>query len=249
MICLMGSVIFLCGLIVGSFLNVVIYRLPRELDFVKGRSFCPKCKHKISWFDNVPILSFLMLRGRCRFCQSPISWRYPAVELLTGGLFLLGYLSHLSNLSFVLFSGLIVIFFIDLEHQIIPDEIVIPLSIIFIVFALITNYQLLITNYFLSGLGSFLLLLLLYLVTCGKGMGFGDVKLAFLMGLVLGFPKIVVAFYLAFLTGAIAGVILILLGRAKFKQKIAFGPFLVLGTVVSSLWGDKILKVVTEVLL
>jgi len=171
------------------------------------------------------------------------------IELLAGALFYLSYLSHLSFLSYLLICGLVVIFFIDLEHQIIPDEIVIPLSILFLVYFLMTNPQLLITNYLITALISFLFLYFIFLLTKGKGMGFGDVKLAFLMGLVLGFPKIVVAFYLAFLTGAFIGVILILLGKAKLKQKIAFGPFLVFGTIFSLLWGEKIVTLAEKVLL
>ena len=245
---ILNVVIFILGLCVGSFLNVLIYRLPKNLGFVKGRSFCPNCKHKLSWFDNIPLLSFLILKGRCRYCRSPISWRYPAVELLTGGIFLLSYLNNLSCLSYLLFSGLIVIFFIDLEHQIILDEIVIPFSLIFLIYFLVVNPKLLISNYLVAGIFSFLFLYFIYLITKGKGMGFGDVKLAFLMGLVLGWPKIMVAFYLAFLTGAIIGIILILLRKAKLKQKIAFGPFLVLGTFIAYFLGDKILDVVERYL-
>ena len=245
----MKWVVLALGLVIGSFLNVVIYRLPRGLGFVRGRSFCPKCKHKINWFDNVPVISFLILKGRCRFCGGKISWRYPLIELLAGALFYLSYLSHLSFLSYLLICGLVVIFFVDLEHQIIPDEIVIPLSVLFLGYRLLTNIQYLISNFLITGIVSFLFLYLIHLLTKGKGMGLGDVKLAFLMGLVLGFPKIVVAFYLAFLTGAFVGVILILLGKAKLKQKIAFGPFLVFGTIFSLLWGEKIVTLAEKVLL
>jgi len=169
--------------------------------------------------------------------------------LLAGALFYLSYLSHLSFLSYLLICGLVVIFFVDLEHQIIPDEIVIPLSVLFLGYRLLTNIQYLISNFLITGIVSFLFLYLIHLLTKGKGMGLGDVKLAFLMGLVLGFPKIVVAFYLAFLTGAFVGVILILLSRAKLKQKIAFGPFLVFGTIFSLLWGEKIVTLAEKVLL
>lgn len=242
--------IFVLGVLVGSFVNVVIYRLPLGLNFVRGRSFCPRCKRKIKWFDNVPLLSFFLLKGRCRFCRSPISWRYPIVEALTACLFVLAF-SQISLIgliglifSLILISGLIIIFFIDLEHQIIPDEIIFPLVGVFLVYYLFTSPQLLITNYLITGLVSFLLFLLLLLITRGRGMGFGDVKFAFLIGLVLGFPKVIVAFYVAFLTGAFCGVILLLAGRARFGQKIPFGPFLSLGMLTAYLWGKAIISLI-----
>jgi len=257
------------GVCIGSFLNVLIYRLPRGLGFVKGRSFCPTCKRKINWFDNVPLISFVLLKGRCRFCHSPISWRYPVVELTTALLTLLIFnykfliINQFLNLNFqtvfdlvsylFLVWGLIVIFFIDLEHQIIPDEIILPLIALFFFRQLFLFFSLSPITYHLSpifsAIGASLFLLLIYVSTKGRGMGLGDVKLAFLMGLVLGFPKIIVAFYIAFLTGAFVGIILILGKYAKFGQKIAFGPFLVLSTLITFLWGEKILSLVLKVLL
>lgn len=243
----MELIVFIFGLIVGSFLNVLIYRLPRGLSFAKSRSFCPKCKAKISWYDNIPLLSFVLIRGRCRFCKKPISVRYPAVELLTGVLFFLSYLSHLSFLSYLLFSGLIVIFFTDLKHKIIPDEIVFPLIILFSLRQIVLLFSLSPVTYhlspILSALGSFGFFLFLYLITKGKGMGFGDVKLAFLMGLVLGFPNVIFALYIAFLTGALTGVILILVGKARLKGVIAFGPFLVTGFVITLFYGQQINRI------
>lgn len=264
-------IVFILGLCVGSFLNVLIYRLPRGLKFVKGRSFCPECKRKINWFDNVPLISFILLKGRCRYCHSPISLRYPIVELTTGVLFVLGAQSQLGRLgglgilgtieieillTWVLFSALVVIFFIDLEHQIIPDDVVAPLIILFSLrqfFPLPTSFSSfsLLTSHFssfVSGIGSFLFMFSIYIITKGQGMGFGDVKLAFLIGLVLGYPKIIVALYLAFLTGGIVGVILILVRKAKFGQKIAFGPFLCLATTVTYLWGENFLEIIKKFL-
>jgi len=265
--------VLLLGLIVGSFLNVLIYRIPRGIGFVKGRSFCPKCKKKINWYDNMPVISFVLLGGRCRRCHSPISWRYPLVELTTGLVTLLifnfrffsprfageaGILNQyqifnfqtiidlILSLTFV--WGLTVIFFVDLEHQIIPDEIVFPVIFLFLFFLLITNHQSLITNHLPSALLSFLFLFTIFLLSKGKGMGLGDVKLAFLMGLVLGYPKIVVAMYFAFLTGAVMGIILILGKKAKFGQRIAFGPFLSGATVIAYLWGEKILSFIQKLL-
>lgn len=231
-------------MIIGSFLNVVIYRLPKNLSLWKGQSFCPYCKKKIFWYDNIPLLSYLLLKGKCRFCQKKISLRYPLVELLTGILFILGYLSHLRILDFILISGLIVIFFIDLEHEIIPDQIIFPAILLFFFFFLITNHHLLITNYLPSAFISALFFYLLHLLTKGRGMGLGDVKLVFLIGLFFGFPKVVIALYLAFLTGAIVGIILILTGKARFGQAIPFGPFLAFTSLVILFFGNNFLWLV-----
>jgi leader peptidase (prepilin peptidase)/N-methyltransferase len=245
--------VLVLGLCFGSFLNAVIYRLPRGISVGRGRSFCPKCKHKISWHDNIPLLSFLILGGGCRYCRSSISWRYPLVEMITGGLFVLtfnqiGLIGQIGLirliLSLTLISGLIAIFFIDLEHQIIPDKIIFPLTIIYFFYLLATNYLLLASNFLPTAIISFLFFLMLFLLTRGRGMGFGDVKFAFFIGLTLGFPKAVLAFYLAFLTGALVGIILILLRKAKFGQRIAFGPFLALATLIAFLWGEEIIKLV-----
>lgn len=243
--------IFLIGLSIGSFLNVLIYRLPLSLS-IGGRSFCPKCKKQIAWYDNVPLLSYLLLGGKCRRCHSPISAQYPLVEFITGGLFaIIAYFQFGQNFQlrewihliylWILISGLTVIFFVDLKHQIIPDVVLFPLIIATFFYQLII-LQFEIVNYLLSGLGASLFFLLLYLGTKGRGMGFGDVKFVFLMGLVLGFPKIIVALYLAFLTGAAVGIILIVFGRRRFGQHIPFGPFLIVGTLAALFWGSEILK-------
>ena len=252
---LVSIFIFILGLCVGSFLNVLIYRLPRSLPLT-GRSFCPKCKKKISWHDNVPLLSFLLLKGRCRACHSHISVQYPVVELVTGVLFIWvwwwvkGWCGETLNCYIVILlycyivASLVVIFFIDLKHQIIPDQIIYPAVFISFLYQ-ITNYQLLITNYLITAFVAAFFFLLLHLLTRGRGMGFGDVKLAFLIGLVLGFPKAILAFYLAFLTGAFVGVILILAGKKKFGQHIAFGPYLAASTIITLFWGEQILKWIT----
>lgn len=238
----MALFVFGLGLCIGSFLNVVIYRLPEGRQVIFGRSFCPKCKRKILWYDNIPLLSFFILGRRCRYCKKPISWRYPLVEFLTGLLFIFGYLSHLSSLSFLFIAGLIVIFFVDLDYQIIPDQIVFPLLVGTLVYYLIKNYKLsLITNYLPTGLGLGAFFYFLHKITKGKGMGLGDVKLAFLIGIFFGFPLAILALYLAFLTGAFVGVILILSRKVKFGQQIAFGPFLAFGTILTLFFQDKFL--------
>lgn len=236
--------IFILGLCVGSFLNVLIYRLPHLLP-ITGWSFCPKCKKKISWRDNIPLLSYILLRGRCRGCFSPISLQYPLVELASGLLTVFVYHVLIYDIWkliwFLLISyALLVVFVSDLRYQIIPDQIVYPVIGINLVrqISLINQGG----GFLLSGLGAGLFFFLLHLVTRKKGMGMGDVKLAILMGLVLGFPKIILALYLSFLTGAFIGVILVLAKFKRFGEHIPFGPFLSSATFISLFWGDEILK-------
>ncbi len=254
--------IFILGLSIGSFLNVLIDRLPRN-ESILGRSYCESCKKSLSWKDLIPVLSFIYLRGRCRYCRTPFSYNYPLVELLTGVLFVFTYLylnKPISNFQFppllqgfagqamfnfspdpiysllstlyylIVVSSLIVIFFADLKYGIIPDKIVFPAIIVSFAYLFITHPPAgdagnsLILNHLLSALGDFLFFLFIYLITKGKGMGLGDVKLAFLMGLVLGFPGTVLALYIAFLTGGFIGIILILWKKKKVKIRNSVWP-------------------------
>ncbi len=243
-------VVFVFGLIVGSFLNCVIYRLEQSQSFLKGRSYCPLCKHTLSWQDLVPVLSFLFLKGKCRYCQKKISWQYPLVELSTGILFLLIYLINRGPSSvifnWVVGSFLIIIFIYDLKHYIIPDKIIYPAIIVSsiwyfvsgIFLNLYTKYEILNTIYSAFGAAAFFLLIVL--ISRGKWMGVGDIKLAFLIGLILGWPNILVALFSAFFIGAIIGTGLIAAGRKKLSSEVPFGPFLVTGTFLAMLWGGEI---------
>ncbi len=254
-------IIFIFGLVVGSFLNCVIYRLAlpkgrprRKASFLRGRSYCPHCKHILHTRDLIPVLSFIILGGKCRYCRKKISWQYPLVEIATGLLFVL-ILSfsaeggqNLLDICFLFLVScfLIVIFVYDLKHFIIPDKIIYPA----IGIALIYNfYQLLTTHYPLStvlnnlyaAFGAAVFFLAIVLVSRGKWMGLGDVKLSFLMGLFLGFPNILIALFFAFLIGAIIGVGLILAKRKTLKSEVPFGPFLVTGTFIALFWGPTII--------
>ena len=245
----MNLFVFLFGLIVGSFLNCVIYRLEHKQSFLKGRSFCPHCQHTLSWQDLIPVFSFLFLRGKCRYCNKKISIQYPLVEIATGLLFLLIF-TFFNNLFFVCFlflisSFLIVIFVYDLKHFIIPDKVVFPA----IAVALVFNFQFLIFNQFsifnsliLSAVGASAFFLFIVLVSRGKWMGVGDIKLAFLMGLLLSFPHILVALFFSFLIGAIIGIGLILVKRKTMKSEVPFGPFLVIGTFIALFFGEIIIN-------
>ena len=260
--------LLILGISIGSFLNVLIDRIPQGKSPFKGRSYCDKCKKTLKWYDLIPLISYLYLKGKCRYCRAHISLYYPLVELVTGAMFIVtfAYIYHLPltidrfsifNSQFSIFfyylfilSSFIVIFFTDLKYGIIPDKILYPAAVIstiynlsFTIYSPIVNHQSSIINNIFSGAGAFLFFLALYLVTKGKGMGFGDVKLAFLIGIVLGFPKILAALYLAFLTGAICGIILIIWRKKKLKGgTIPFGPFLIIGTVLSLFFGEKILR-------
>lgn len=259
MLLLVGFSLFLLGLAVGSFLNVLIYRTAKGESWVTGRSRCDHCQQKIAWYDNIPLLSFLWLRGKSRCCGRNIPRSYPLVEFMTGSLFVWWYLagslffkltiSPLPTLQplFWLLVGilLLVIFVTDLLYMIIPDSAVISL----LVLTLAYRFYLTITGVMqlhdliwtfwgmLIGLG---VIGGLWLVTQGKGMGLGDVKYTAPMAWLLGWPKILVGLFLAFMSGGIVASLLLLLGKKKFGQKVPFGPFLVVGTVLSLLVGDAI---------
>jgi len=259
----MNLFVFLFGLIIGSFLNCVIYRLEHKQSFLRGRSFCPHCKHTLSWQDLIPVFSFLFLKGKCRYCKKRISWQYPLVEIATALLFLLIFnfkfliLNQFSIFNFetityflyllIIGSLLIIVFVFDLKHFIIPDKVIFPA----IGLALVYNfYQLLTTHYPLStvlnnlyaAIGASAFFLFIVLVSRGKWMGIGDIKLAFLMGVLLGFPYILVALFFSFLIGAIIGIGLILAKRKTMKSEVPFGPFLVIGTFTALFWGEIIIN-------
>lgn len=242
-------VLFIYGLFIGSFLNVVIDRLPWGKS-LGGRSYCDHCKKKIAWYDLVPVFSLIVLGGKCRFCKKKISWQYPLVELLTGIVFIVVYVSMyryvnsdnfpvLLVLQLIIYSGLIAIFFIDFKNRIIPDEILVVLLGATLVTKFITGSPALLVDLLCGGV-LFLIFMALVLLTKGKGMGLGDVKYVFYMGLFLGYPASVVAFYVAFLTGAFISLILVFRGEKRFGQTIAFGPFLVIATVVSHIFGAQL---------
>lgn len=249
--------IFSLGLCVGSFINVLIYRSIHGMSPYKGRSICDHCKRQLSWYENIPLVSYLVLRGKCRTCKKKIPWSYPLVEFVTGLLFVwwagLGFaffrltqapLTYIQP-SYWLLIGviLIFIFFTDLFHGIIPDSAVIVMTIAGLGYRLYLNSQGImqtqdLINALLSGVVAFSMFLMLFLATKGRGIGFGDVKFAFPMAVVLGFPKALVGFFMSFMIGGAIGSVLLLLGKKRFGQTVPFGPFLVAGFVVALLWGD-----------
>lgn len=251
---------FLIGLCVGSFLNVLIDRLPRN-ESILGRSYCENCKKTLKPLDLIPIISFFYLKGKCRYCRSPLSYQYPLIEFLTGFLFVLTAFYFSSGTIFPpktvqpmadifqliyyfsIVSCLVVVFFADLKYGIIPNKIIFPAIIFSLLFLIIFNSHSTL-NYLFSGLGAFVFFLALYLLTKGRGMGFGDVKFAFLIGVFLGFPGTFFALYVAFLTGGLVGLILILWKKKKMKYAIPFGPFLVIGVFISLFFQNQLKSII-----
>lgn len=229
------ALLIVLGLVVGSFIGALSYRLPRGIGISSGRSLCDACGKKVSWYDNVPLFSFLVLRGKCRDCVKEISLRYPAIELSTALVFVL---LGLDFPKLLVASLLIVIFVVDLEQQIIPDSLVFLLLVVSLAIHLFAYSPNLFLNLF-SGLAASIFFLFLYFITKGRGMGLGDVKLAIPLGVFLG-QKTLDWLFLTFIIGGIVALFLILLGKAHLKQKIAFAPFMIIGFLVIMLFGEMI---------
>ena len=244
----MAVIVSVFGLLVGSFLNVCIYRIPKNISIVHlPPSHCPKCKKEIKFYDNIPVLSYLILGGRCRNCKTKISPRYLFVEVLTSVLFLLAYLKFGYSLTFfstaILFSFLLVIGLIDLKTQYIYDVTVVPLALIGIIFSFFIPGQapLLSLVGFLTGGAIFLTIAYLSrLFYKQEGMGMGDVKLAAAIGAFLGWRSTVMMVIVAVVFGGIISAVLLLTKKKGRKDYIPFGPFLVLGTFIMILTGDKL---------
>lgn len=255
--------LFIIGSFFGSFFNVLADRLSKE-QTMGGRSRCDKCKHKLAWFDLIPIVSFTLLSGKCRYCRAPISIGHLVAEIITGVVFVLTYILsskmypgiHFHLIHLAITGVIIVMLLADFRYQIIPDEMQIVLFLLGLVRFLfqqsipkiidleqIWSISLLTAFGYQIGYGIIVLapILLIYIVTKGKGMGFGDVKLAFNMGFILSLWGGLTALYLGFVSGGIAGLFLLLTKKKKLKSKIAFGPFLLLGLYLMLFFSKEIL--------
>ena len=240
------------GLCVGSFLNVVIWRLPRRESLSRPPSHCPGCNAQLRPWENVPVLSWIALRGRCRSCHMRISIRYPVVEALTAVLWTAAAVRigpHWELADFcVFFAVLVAISGIDLDHQIVPSRIVYPAagaSIVLLGLASVLEHrERAAVDAVAGGLVGFGLLFLIHVIQ-PQGMGFGDVRLAGLIGLNvgwLGLARVGVALLAGFLLGALVGVALMAAGRAGRRTRIPFGPFLAAGAVLAVLWGGPLVN-------
>lgn len=242
------------GLIVGSFLNVVILRLHAGKQFAKGRSACPRCKHTLGILELIPILSWIAQRGRCRHCGKPVSIQYPLVEALTATLFMLAYLTHVPGtygnlivlgLWFYVIASFIVLAVYDLRWYLLPDKVLLPIIIPAVAILIgeaiplaapAVAYGPAIAAVLVGGV-----FYALAAVSRGRWMGGGDIKLVFVIGLLLGLQKTAVAMFIAFLAAAAVAIPLVISKRKSRKDSIPFGPFLIAGALVAYLYGAPIL--------
>ncbi|MCU0579607.1 MAG: A24 family peptidase [Desulfobacterota bacterium] len=242
------SLLLLLGLVLGSFFNVSDHRLPREESIVWPGSRCPRCGHPLGILDNLPLVSFLLLKGACRYCRQAISWRYPLIELSSG--LLLALLGWRFGLSWALVQGiclaclLLIISFIDLEHQIIPDELSLPgLALGLLLSGLIGH-----PGWKSSLIGLFLGGGVLYLLAAGyekltgrEGMGGGDIKLLAMIGAFTGWPGVLVSLGVGALTGSLVGLVLMAFLKKERTFAVPFGPFLSLGALTHLLAGPRLI--------
>lgn len=244
----MLPLVVLFGLIIGSFLNVVIARLPRRRSVWWPGSSCPACGAAIAWHDNVPILSYVMLGGRCRACEASIPFRYPLVEATTSGLFALAYARFGASSDLIvamgLLAALVAITGIDVDHQIIPDVITLPGIIGGLVASVATQRVPWIDSALgvVVGGGIFWVILQASLILTGReGMGGGDVKLGAMLGAFLGWKVVLLSIFLAVVLGGALALALLSLKLTRRKDPIPFGPFLATGGVIGLLWGERVI--------
>ncbi|MDP3964763.1 MAG: prepilin peptidase [bacterium] len=234
--------IFIVGISIGSFLNAVIWRLHTKENFLKGRSYCPKCRAHIRARDLMPVMSFLLLRGKCRDCGKSISWQYPLIELVTAVAFVILYGVFGLTISFfvaAVYTGfLVIVFMFDLKHYLILDRVMLPAAIVAFFGSLLIGLS--IWNILLGAVIGGGFFMLQFLLSGGKWIGGGDIRLGAVMGLMLGWQGVLVALFISYLVGSITGVILIFSGRKSWQSRLPFGVFLTLATFIALVWGDAI---------
>ncbi|MBP8718620.1 MAG: prepilin peptidase [Candidatus Atribacteria bacterium] len=243
-----GIFVLLLGLIIGSFSNVCIYRIPRQESLIRPGSHCPKCNQPIKFYDNIPLVSFIILKGKCRYCKEKISWQYPLVEFLTGIIYLLLFLRYgLQLVTFVYMffcSALIIITFIDLKENIIPDVLSLPFLLLGFLMSFFLKNLSPINSLLgiLAGGGVLLLVAILGSFLFKKeAMGGGDIKLAAMVGAFLGWQLTLLSLFLSFFTGAIIGIVILIKNKGE-SDPIPFGPFIALGTIIALFFGNSIIN-------
>lgn len=244
-------VFFIFGVIFGSFFNVVGLRMPKNISFVQGHSHCPTCKERLHWLELIPVLSFLWQRGACKHCQTRISFVYPIMELLTGVLFTYSYFSigfHPELITSLLFISLLVTITVsDLTYMLIPNKILlffIPLLIISRIISPLTPWY----DMIIGAAIGFIMIALIILLSKG-GMGAGDMKLFFVLGIVLGWKAVLFTLFLASLLGAVIGLILRALQKVKRRQPIPFGPYIAVAAMIAYFHGDMLVSMYLDLFL
>ncbi len=235
------------GLVIGSFLNVCIHRIPLQMSLVSPPSRCPKCGRPVSWFDNIPVLSWILLGGKCRYCERRISAQYPIVELATGLAFLaVTWVTPpgpqlVARLIFVCL--LIVLFGIDLEHQLLPNVITLPGIVIGFIFSVVAppGWQNALIGVVLGAGVLYAIARVYYMVRREEGLGMGDVKMLAMIGAFLGWQAVLVTLVLSSFAGALVGLGLMAFGRGSMKRALPFGTFLALGAVAAMLVGEPLI--------
>jgi len=242
------SLFFVSGLLWGSFLNAWIWRTRENLSIFSGRSMCTHCRQKIFWYDNIPVVSFFILKGKCRYCQQPISWHYPIVEFTVAVLFLFFGILDANNQhiftpetlrDWTIIFYLVFIFTYDLKYKEILYRMTLPLSAVLFMVSIAMNWHTAISMLLGVAIGAGFFLFQ-YVISSGKWIGGGDILLGTLMGVILGYPNIILALMLSYILGAIIGLLLILLKKKEMKSEVPFGTFLVVGTLITMCWGNQI---------
>jgi len=240
--------VFILGLCIGSFLNVCIYRLPEGKSLTMSRSECPACGNMIRFYDNIPVLSYLILRGHCRHCKVPIPIRYLFVELITGFCAICTFIKFGLTLEgliyFIFIAALIVVIYIDIDHKIIPNTITLPgIPICFIASFALTSITIKASIIgIIAGGGSLLSVAWVYkLITKREGMGGGDIKLLAMIGALIGWKGVLFTIYAASVAGTLVGIPVILLNKKNFRFAIPFGPFLSIGAIAYIFYGEVVI--------
>ena len=242
------GIVFLFGICVGSFLNVCIYRIPAEKSIVFPGSACPKCNSSIRFHDNIPVLSYLLLGGKCRHCKAPISPRYPIIELLTGafsvGLYVKFGLSIESAVYFIFVCVLIIIAFIDVDHRIIPDRLTLPGTAFFFGTALVIpslSWTDSLLGILIGGGSLFVVAVVYHLLTKKEGMGGGDIKLLAMIGALVGWKGVFFTIFVSSALGTLTGLLIMAATRQNLKLAVPFGPFLSIGAAGYIFFGPQLI--------
>lgn len=241
---MIGAMFFILGLLTGSFLNSVIFRLREKTGFVKGHSKCPGCGKILSARELIPLISFVIQKGRCRGCQKRISIQYPLVELASGLLFLASYLYFGLEwrllLTLIYISFLMILFVYDLKYYFIPDVVVLPAILIALIGQIVLGVSF--TKIALGGIIGLGFFLIQYILSKGKWIGGGDLRLGLLMGVMLGWSNILVALFIAYVVGAVFALYLVVFKKKTWKEKIPLGTFLTFACVITIFFGEAIIN-------